>query len=95
MSDQELVRHVARDGSPLALTIDECVLLDKIREGVLYIPRDKFSLVEEALERLGKLSIETAGSAVPYEPGSIIDATMEALERHHTKRMKWISGQDG
>jgi hypothetical protein len=55
---KHLVMHQARDGSDLALTIDECVLLDHLRDGTPYIPAAKFPLIEAALERLGHLSLE-------------------------------------
>lgn len=52
------MRHRARDGSQLALTLEECVLLDKVRDEVPFIPRDKYFMVEKALERLGRISME-------------------------------------
>jgi hypothetical protein len=55
---ENLVMAKARDGSPLALTISECILLDKVREGITHIPQSKFGLIEDALERLGRLSMD-------------------------------------
>lgn len=52
------VEHKARDGSVLLLTISECIILNHLRDNTPFIPQAKFPMVEEAIERLGKLTAE-------------------------------------
>lgn len=58
MSSETLMRFTHPTEGTLALTFSECLLLDKILGDTLFIPRDKFFMVEEALVRLGKLAGE-------------------------------------
>lgn len=54
-----LVELRSKDGEVMLLTIGESILYDKVRDGwTPWIPSSKFFMVEEALERLGKLTAQ-------------------------------------
>lgn len=56
---RSLVMAQSRQGRDIALTTEECVLLAAVRSGPTPLPAEMFPLVENALERLGRLSLIT------------------------------------
>lgn len=61
---RRLVMASSRSGKDLALTTEECVLLAAVRNGTPHLTADQFFLVENALERLGRLSLLVNGTGI-------------------------------